>query len=205
MIARLFLTRHGETEANAVQRLAGSSDIPLSKLGERQAEVMANILAPEKPDHIYSSPMFRAMRTVRPLASILEIDVVEAEGLREIDFGAWEGMNFDEIKQEYPNDIASWIAHDPAFTFPGGENIGAFFERVDRACHKIINDGNGVSVVTTHGGVIRRIMRRLLDLTRDGAAGLHVPPGSITTLECDGSSWSLCEALPRSGSYVKAL
>lgn len=115
----LILTRHGEAAPGDVM-LGGQLDLMLTPDGRREAEALAGRLAGVRVDRIISSPMLRALETAQTVATGRPVEVDER--LRELDYGRWEGLTYDEIDARDPALRARWD-HDPGSTHsPGGES-----------------------------------------------------------------------------------
>ena len=115
----LILTRHGQA-ASADVMLGGQLDVPLTPQGRHEAEALARRLAGVRIDRIISSPMLRALETAQTVATGRPVEVDER--LRELDYGQWEGLAYDEIEARDPALRARWD-HDPGSTHsPGGES-----------------------------------------------------------------------------------
>jgi len=115
----LLLTRHGQAAAGDVM-LGGQLDVPLLPSGREEAEALARRLSGVRIDRIVSSPMLRALETAQTIATGRPVEVDER--LRELDYGRWEGLTYDEIDAHDPELRARW-EHDPAATHsPGGES-----------------------------------------------------------------------------------
>ena len=97
---RLILVRHGETEWNAQRRYQGHSDVPLSALGRRQAARAAERLAALKIDAVYTSDLGRALETAEIIAEQRGLEVCAEPRLRELNFGVFEGLTFDEAQAQ---------------------------------------------------------------------------------------------------------
>jgi probable phosphoglycerate mutase len=152
---QLVLIRHGETAWNAEHRIQGQLDIPLSPTGVRQATRLAERLAGEPIDAIYSSELARAWLTAVPLAARLELDVIPEPRLRERSFGIFEGKTLDEIAARHPEDFRAWRERDPAWSMAGGETGQSLIDRVVDALHDIAaRHAGGAVALVTHGGVL---------------------------------------------------
>lgn len=154
---RLLLARHGETDWNHVGRWQGQADPPLNERGRRQAAELADRLAGDGIDAVYSSDLARASQTARVVADRLGLDVVQDPGLREIDVGSWSGLTRAEVEQRFPVGYARWlggeIGHD-------GETREQLASRVIDAARTIAGRHEGETVLlVTHGGVIRALRR----------------------------------------------
>jgi broad specificity phosphatase PhoE len=115
----LILTRHGQA-ASADIMLGGQLDVPLTPNGRHEAEALARRLAGVRIDRIVSSPMLRALETAQTVATGRPVEVDER--LRELDYGQWEGLTYEEVEARDPALRARWD-HDPGSTHsPGGES-----------------------------------------------------------------------------------
>src|SRR5690349_17933268 len=101
---RLILVRHGESEWNRTGRYQGQEDAPLSELGLRQADALANRLKNESLDAIYTSPLQRALRTAEAIARFHpQVPFREDKALYEIHHGVWQGLLASEVRERYPD------------------------------------------------------------------------------------------------------
>jgi broad specificity phosphatase PhoE len=115
----LILTRHGQA-ASADVMLGGQLDVPLTPQGRHEAETLARRLAGVRIDRIISSPLLRAIETAQTVATGRPVEVDER--LRELDYGQWESLTYEEIEARDPALRARWD-HDPGSTHtPGGES-----------------------------------------------------------------------------------
>ena len=139
----LLLVRHGETDWNADGRLQGQTDRPLSEVGRRQAAQLADELAEEELEAIYSSDLARARETAEIVGARLGLPVVVDPDLREKDWGTWEGLTSVE------RDRVEFV----------GESTEAHQERMLRSLRRIAkrHPGDLRVLVITHGGSMRRV------------------------------------------------
>jgi broad specificity phosphatase PhoE len=141
-VTTLLLVRHGETDWNAVGRLQGHTDRPLSDYGRRQARQLAEELVGEEPDAIYASDLARARETAEIAGERLGLPVVLDADLREKDWGSWEGLTAVE------RDRVEFV----------GESTETHQQRMLRALRRIAERHPGGRVlVVTHGGSMRRV------------------------------------------------
>ncbi len=155
----LFLVRHGQTVWNHEHRYQGQSDVPLSDEGRRQASLLADRLAHaarEVPfDAVWSSDLARARATAEVAAAVLGLPVRLHSGLREMNFGAWEGLTFPEIEKTFPENVAAY-RRDPVRTAPeGGESFLEMQARVVAAVEGILREGCRRPIIVAHGGSLK--------------------------------------------------
>ena len=166
MKTQLLLIRHGETTWNAEHRIQGQLDIPLSPLGVLQSARLAECLANEPIDAVYSSGQSRAWLTAAPLAARLGLEVIAEPRLRERSFGIFEGLTLDEVAERYPPEFKKWRERDPAWRPEGGESGQQLIDRVLSAVSDIgIKHPSQTVVLVSHGGVLDVLYRaaRLLE------------------------------------------
>ena len=159
-MTRIFLIRHGETEWNKIGRLQGHSDVKLSPEGIRQAQLLAEHAPFRTFDAIYSSDLSRAVNTAKILAAKFHLRVVEERGLREVNFGEWEGKTADELRDD--PDFQSWLAGDNTVKPPRGESNADFVRRICKIFESIVEGlmktGTTECAIVTHGGVIMTLL-----------------------------------------------
>ena len=152
---RVVAIRHGETEWNVAARIQGHTDIALNERGRWQAARLAQALADEAFDAVYTSDLQRARDTAAALARACSAALVEEPALREREFGCFEGLTFDEIDGRWPEAAQRWRQRDPAFGPEGGETLEAFYARSVAAVDRLVqrHPGGAIAVVS-HGGVL---------------------------------------------------
>ena len=157
---RLLLIRHGQTEWNRAQRIQGQIDIALNDTGLRQAQALALALADEPIAVIYTSDLGRAHATAQALAMTTGAQLRVDPRLRERHYGAFEGLTYDEIESDWPQQAKSWRERDPAFAPQGGESLLDLWARVLPTLDSIAQRHAGEQIAwVTHGGVIDLLYR----------------------------------------------
>lgn len=158
-MTRVILIRHGFSVANAEDRFAGHSDFPLSDVGHQQAHLAAEYLyKTEKIDKIYASDLARAYQTATPVAQKFGLSVIPDERLREIYAGLWEGMKFENIQKEYPDDFFVWRNDFARARCTQGESVSELFDRATEAVLDLAakNDGKCL-LLASHATPLRAI------------------------------------------------
>ncbi len=193
------LLRHGETPLTPQKRFSGSggSDPTLSDAGRHQAERVATALAPRVPrtgrsglaglaglgtvEAVVSSPLARCRETAQPVAARLGLDVRIEDGLRETDFGAWEGLTFAEVRERHPDDLNAWLGSPAAEPTGGGESFEAVAQRVAEARDNLLAAHAGRTVLlVSHVTPIKTLVR----------LALGAPPESLFRMELSAASLS---------------
>ena len=164
----VFFIRHGQTEWNKALRYQGHSDIALTEEGLKQAELVAGRLAHEPFSAIYSSDLSRARITAERIAEKHGLPVTITPDFREVGFGDWEGLRYNQINDGWPDDMDKFFRQPGQVSIPGGETFHAVQERTNKALDKIRarHDGQCVAVVT-HGGAIRTMLCSALGISLD--------------------------------------
>jgi broad specificity phosphatase PhoE len=162
---RLILTRHGETVANESRRFSGHSDVALTRRGRAQARALARRLRREPITAAYSSDLSRARETAEITLQGRGIAVEINAGLRELSFGDWEGLTFDEVRAGWPDQFARLLAIEKDFCAPGGEPITVARGRVVSAAMGIAARHAGETVlIAAHGGTLQLLLSHLLGM-----------------------------------------
>jgi broad specificity phosphatase PhoE len=155
-VTTILLARHGESDWNRAKRWQGQADRPLTDLGRRQAEELADRLADTELDAVYSSDLRRAADTADAVARRRGLTVQTTPDLREVDVGAWSGLTRAEAEAQFPDAYERWLEGGEGWD--DGETYEQLATRVLGAIRAIgeTHDGGRVLVVA-HGGTIRAI------------------------------------------------
>ncbi|MET9698757.1 bifunctional RNase H/acid phosphatase [Streptomyces sp. NPDC006529] len=182
--ATFVLLRHGETALTPQKRFSGSggSDPELSPAGRRQAEAVAAALAARGTvQAVVSSPLRRCRETAQAVADRLGLPVTIEEGLRETDFGAWEGLTFGEVRERYPADLDAWLNSAKAAPTGGGESFATVTRRVAAARDRLLAAHAGrTALLVTHVTPVKTLVR----------LALGAPPESLFRMELAAASLS---------------
>lgn len=168
---RLLIVRHPETEANVTGRWVGRGDAPYTDLGERQARLLAEEIVSFAPDTLWSSRLRRCREVATAVCLELGIEPVYDDRLLEMDFGAAEGLTYDET-------VSAGIVFDfkseDAPVAPGGESRRQILTRTSEAIDELLAGPARRMVIVTHGGVFRSTVPHLLDLPLSSIWSLHI-------------------------------
>ncbi|MFI9820792.1 bifunctional RNase H/acid phosphatase [Streptomyces sp. NPDC052013] len=182
--ATFVLLRHGETPLTPQKRFSGSggSDPSLSDIGREQAEKVAAALARRGTvQAIVASPLARTRETAAVVAARLGLDVTVDDGLRETDFGAWEGLTFAEVRERHPDDLDAWLSSPDAEPTGGGESFAATATRIAATRDKLIAAYAGRTVLlVSHVTPIKTFVR----------LALGAPPEALFRMELSAASLS---------------
>ncbi len=186
----ILLIRHGETAWNRSGRVQGWRDSPLSDFGVVQAQALAARLAGDRIDRLISSDLGRARETAAPIASRLGISIDLDPGLRERNYGIFEGRTYGEIERDDPEAYGFLVRRDPAYVIPQGESDAAFGIRVIRALERIATayPGSHLAVVT-HGGVLGVLYRHATQLASAAHRDYSLANASVNLVRFGSGRW----------------
>ena len=142
-MTRLWLIRHGEPAEEARHRCYGSLDVGLSEKGRAQMAEIAQYLKTESVTAIYTSPRSRALESAQILAAVPSCPIEIMADLREMDFGEFEGLPYDEIAARYPDIYRQWMETPTEVRFPNGEIFSEMRDRVLRHLKRSSANGRG--------------------------------------------------------------
>ena len=154
-VTKLYLIRHGQSDGNAEGRFGGHGPTPLSKLGLKQAEATAKLLAQEGINSIYSSDLLRAVQTAEPLSKLTGVPVIATSAFRERNVGVLEGLTFDESKETFPKDYYALVSRDVHHVITDGESYRHLLRRSTTELWEILRTHIGGRVaIYSHTGAI---------------------------------------------------
>jgi len=155
----IVLIRHGETDLAG--KFCGQSDPDLNAAGKQRLRSLAEEIAAFDIKRIYSSDLRRASHTALAIGERIRVPVELRPGLREIHFGLWEGLSWQQIEQQYPLEAEVWTREFPARSAPQGESYRDFSARVDDEFDLLIRENQSiVRAVVTHRGVLQYALTR---------------------------------------------
>jgi probable phosphoglycerate mutase len=172
----LWLIRHGETEWSLSGKHTSRTDISLTEHGRRRAEELREYLKGKKFEAVFVSPMQRARETCA-IAGFGDVAAVD-EGLREWDYGVYEGKTTTEIRKEVPG----WSVWKDEIV--GGETVEHVGERADEVIVRALAAGasGGAVALFAHAHILRILAARWIGLEADGGKLLALGTGSVSVL-----------------------
>ena len=227
MVTTLYLIRHGETIGSEVKRYKGSIDVPLSEAGIAQMKEASVFIAnklrrsgitkyksylndihasfPDMPDDkeamlsaVYCSNLSRAVRSAEIIAGPHGLQPLVVPEFRERNFGVWEGMTFNEIKDQYPSEFEAWASDPLKYSPVNGESTSVVYDRAIRALDGIMNkhaaesadrkvsDNQGPAdsiAIVAHGGVNRIILCYLLGVPLENVFRIEQDHAAVNIVE----------------------
>ncbi|MGW1871772.1 bifunctional RNase H/acid phosphatase [Streptomyces sp. NPDC001975] len=184
--ATFVLLRHGETPLTPQKRFSGSggTDPALSDVGQEQARRAAETLARRGTiEVILASPLTRTRQTAAAVAERLGLDVTVEEGLKETDFGTWEGLTFGEVRERYPDDLNAWLADPEAHPTGGGESFAETATRIAATRDKLVAAYAGRTVLlVTHVTPIKTFVRLALGAPAESLFRMELSAASLSAV-----------------------
>jgi alpha-ribazole phosphatase/probable phosphoglycerate mutase len=203
MVTKVYLVRHGETEGAEARRYKGHIDVPLSREGIEQMKRLSRFISAEVPKSgrtevstelphfrssalraVYCSDLVRAVKSAEIIAEPFGIKTVAVRELRERNFGIWEGMSFDEIKERYPKEFDAWARNPLKFSPMQGESTLDVKKRALQALSKILGSHNGESIaIVSHGGINRILICYFLGIPLENIFRIEQDFGALNIIE----------------------
>jgi broad specificity phosphatase PhoE len=157
----------------------------LSPRGEEQALALAGYLRDKEFDAVYASPMRRVQQTLEPLRKNGVPSAKVLQALREVDFGVWTGLSWEQVQAKFKVSPYQWLDQLECGGIPEAECGPDFRARVEPSLRQIIEAHPGQQVaVACHGGVIRMMLSILLDLPLPRMGMIEIDYASITQISC---------------------
>jgi broad specificity phosphatase PhoE/ribonuclease HI len=200
----LVLVRHGVTAHTVDKRFSGGlagSDPGLTEEGRAQVRATADWLSPvaEGIDVVVSSPVRRTRESAEILGARLGREVVDEDGLAEMEFGTWEGLTFAEVREQHGDELDVWLGsleHPPG----GGESFRAVEERVLASLGRLLSAHAGQTVVAvSHVTPIKVLVAHALGAPLQSVYRMELTPASVTVLSFyadGGASMRMFNARP---------
>ncbi|HBC6261427.1 adenosylcobalamin/alpha-ribazole phosphatase [Citrobacter braakii] len=184
---RLWLVRHGETEANVAGLYSGHAPTPLTERGIAQAQTLGTLLRNVPVDNVLCSELERARHTTQLILAEREVPVRNMPELNEMFFGDWEMRHHRDLAREDAENYAVWCNDWQNATPTNGEGFQTFSKRVERfiaqladykACQNLL--------VVSHQGVLSVLIARLLSMPAAAMWHFRVEQGCWSAIDfCD--------------------
>ncbi len=191
---RLWMVRHGKSIWNEEERIQGQQDVPLSDEGRQQAIALGQRLKGIPFTACFASPLQRAMETAHILlaAAQQQVPITPLPALKERCFGAWEGKQLTQLRQEEA--FRHWVSQQSQTAPFGGETLDEFIARVGAGVREIISlVSEGNVLVVAHSGTIKAALCALFRLPPTSFIRFIVPNASVTIVEVKGSQPTLVQ------------
>ena len=184
---RCYLIRHAQTAWNSDNRIQGHSDLPLSSLGQEQAQRVATLFASRHLKGIVTSHLLRSRQTAHAIASGNGhgVEPMVERDLAEMHLGEWEGLTPAEVDTRFQGAYQQWRSQPSSVVIPGAEPLDTFLVRVRRAVQRLVASWDeGEYVLVSHGGVIAALLADVLHANYDAILRrLRLDNAGVTALE----------------------
>jgi len=192
-MTHFVLVRHGQTEWNRIERFRGRADVPLNETGLAQAEATGRRVAAEwTPFAVYSSPLSRALQTANAISIHFNPAVQVHPGLVDIDYGEWQGLSPEEVRQRWPGEIDAWYNQPHLAHIPGGETLDDLRARAMKMVTELMGSHPAETLVLVGHTVINRILLLgVLGLGNERFWRIKQDTCAINVFEAEGGDFTL--------------
>lgn len=191
METTIYLVRHGETEWNRLGLIQGHLESNLTKEGLMATKAFKKEITALNPDVIYSSDQPRAVKTAQILTGDLNRKINLHSDLREINFGVFQGHNWDYIEREMKHIHNSYV-EDPDYIVPGGESHNQFNQRAITVLENITQENRGKKIlIVSHGGTISKMLFYAKKLAPSGNRYFRTKNLALNVLKWTGEHFIL--------------
>jgi len=200
MTLRLIFVRHGLSSFNKEGRIQGRNDLStLTKQGQLQAEAAGKTLSSIPIDAVYSSPLQRASETTKIIIKQHKSDLraTYTDELLEVDLGAWSGLTKSEIKENFPEELATWQKEPNEFTLSRDDGtkfqpIKDLLYQAENFLKSLFNEYSGSNrtiLIVAHNAILRCLILKLLDEPSNGFRRLKLDNTSISISNVAFKNW----------------
>lgn len=190
-MSNIILIRHGETDWNRAETFRGRADVELNSTGIKQAELLARYLEGVPIEAVYSSPLRRALKTAEVIAAPHNLVVITAPELIDFDYGQWQGMSHDAVKQKYKRLYQKWLKNPHLVTMPGGESLAEVRKRAMRLIRQLMARHYESVVLVSHRVVLKVMILALLGLDNSHFWNIKLDNCAITTFSYEDKRFVL--------------
>ena len=187
---QLALVRHAQADFHG--HFCGHSDPGLSEEGLQQLPTIIQSLSQIVPRAIWSSDLRRARETAEPIAKYFGLACTTSSLLREMNFGLWEGLTWNQVELQYLEDARRWARLFPHHRPPEGQSFLEFQARVIEQLVQLATQAEpGCTLIVTHAGFIRTSVAWVLGVPDERISSIGVDYGGLTALEKRGNHWTV--------------
>lgn len=187
-MGNIVLIRHVETAMAG--RFCGHSDPEPNPSGERQIISVLEKVRTLSIECIYASDLRRAARTAIAIGQSVGIDIELRPRLREVNFGLWEGLSWNEVEKRFPAEAGQWVSDFPLCTVPGGETYANFAARVGEEFSSLFREtADRTAAVITHRGVLQYALKTYFGVSDANAWEMTRFYGAVIVATCSAGKW----------------
>lgn len=183
---KIIIVRHTESEGNVSGVYGGVNDYKLTDKGLKQMEETLSIID-EKYEltpntKVYTSPLSRCLDLSNKIKARYHCKTKIHEELIELNFGIFEGKTYNYIKENHNEQCEAWFNDYINYKIPQGESLIECYKRVDNFINNVTKDNQDI-VVVTHGGIMKLIAIKLLNLSIEDYWKFYFGNGAILEVE----------------------
>lgn len=182
---RLYLVRHGQVEGFERLPIYGRTDVEVTEVGRVQMEAMAERLRHVRIDGVFSSDLRRSVVGAQIIGRHHDVPLVSLPGFREMDFGDWEGLTLEEVRDRFPEELQKREKDVAGYRVPGGgETLASVSRRVLTSLQDLLKDREGQDLLlVAHGVVNRVILCDALGMELSRIFGMHQSYGCLNIID----------------------
>lgn len=181
---RFYLIRHGETDWNKGGRYQGCTNIDLNAEGREQARLLGRRFEYLPLDHVYVSPLNRAVETAEQVAKAHGLTPIVDEHFKEINFGEWEGHTIQELSEKYGRAYTDFFKDPFDHPVPGEGSFQNAMKRAIEGFEALEKKHKGENIaIVSHGGLLRVMLVGLLGMGDEFYRKTWMTNTSITMLD----------------------
>lgn len=166
-----FIVRHGQTDWNVIGKTQGHGNSNLTKDGVEQAKSLAKFLKTQNIDYIFSSDLQRAVDTAQIVADEINLKINKIKDLREMNFGLWEGLLLDEIKNNYGESYKVWREKPHIAQIEKGETLNLIKQRTENFIKELNEKYENKNILLVSHSVTVRVM--MLSFLNSGLENIY--------------------------------
>jgi broad specificity phosphatase PhoE len=184
-MTEIIIARHGETALNAAEVFRGRVDAALNETGLKQAALLAGYLSNLEIEALYSSPLRRAVQTAEAIGERCELKVNVELRLTDLDFGQWQGLSLQEVREKYGELYPLWENEPEQIRMPGGESLSDVRERVIPLVNDLLDRHAGRVMLVSHRVVNKVLLCALLGLDNSHFWNIQQDTCGVTAFTCE--------------------
>lgn len=188
---RLMITRHCESEWNALGKWTGTTDVHITENGEHQAAQLGEALRDTRIDYAFASMQMRTLETLEGILNAsghVEVAYERSGAINERDYGDYTGMNKWEVRDKVGEEEFNSIRRNWDHPVPNGETLKLVYERAVPFYQQVIVPrllaGENILIVS-HGNTIRSLVKYIEDISDEGVATVEAHFGTVLSYEVD--------------------
>ena len=157
----VVLIRPGCTDFDRDERIQGTLDLPLNEKGEEQVKNLVSKIEDFGIETIITSSSEPALSTSAQLGENLGVPVKEKAGLKNLNQGLWQGLEYEEVRRKYPKLFKQWAESPETVCPPEGELASEAVKRVQKTLQKYLKKKQNFAIVASEplASIISNVLR----------------------------------------------